>query len=32
VLGRRLTVGKLAEAIALDARHHCRAWGAVWLL
>jgi hypothetical protein len=32
VLGRRLTVGKLAEAIALDARHHGRAWGAVWLL
>jgi hypothetical protein len=32
VLGRRLTVGKLAEAIALDARHHTRAWATVWLL
>jgi Transposase DDE domain len=32
VLGRRLTVGKLAEAMALDARHHGRAWRAVWLL
>jgi hypothetical protein len=32
VLGRRLTVGKLAEAISLDALRHRRAWTAVWLL
>ena len=31
VLGRRLTVGKLAEAIALDYAHHRRAWSTVWL-
>ncbi|GAC1518819.1 MAG: hypothetical protein NVS2B7_39970 [Herpetosiphon sp.] len=30
VLGRRLTVGKLAEAIALDVHHHPRAWRACW--
>jgi hypothetical protein len=32
VLGRYLTVGKLAEALSLDFPHHCRAWAAVWLL
>ena len=26
VLGRRLTVGKLAEALDLDFHHHRRAW------
>jgi hypothetical protein len=26
VLGRTLTVGKLAEALGLDCLHHCRAW------
>jgi hypothetical protein len=31
VLGRRLTVGKLAEAIGLDYQRHRRAWAAVWL-
>ncbi len=31
VLGRRLTVGKLAEAIGLDYARHRRAWIAVWL-
>jgi hypothetical protein len=31
VLGRRLTVGKLAEAIGLDFRSHRRAWTAAWL-
>jgi hypothetical protein len=30
VLGRRLTVGKLAEAIGLDFAQHRRAWTAVW--
>ena len=30
VLGRRLTVGKLAEAIGLDHAHHRRAWRTVW--
>lgn len=30
VLGRRLTVGKLAEAIGLDFARHHRAWTAVW--
>jgi hypothetical protein len=30
VLGGRLTVGKLAEAIALDYAHHRRAWRTVW--
>ena len=32
VLGRYLTVGKLAEALGLDFPHHRRAWAAVWLL
>jgi hypothetical protein len=32
VLGRRLTVGKLAEAIGLDFPGHCRAWANVWIL
>jgi hypothetical protein len=32
VLGRRLTVGKLAEAIALDFTRHHRAWAYAWLL
>jgi hypothetical protein len=31
VLGRRLTPGKLAEAIGLDYFAHRRAWAAVWL-
>jgi|SRR6266536_766444 len=31
VLGRRLTPGKLAEALGLDYSAHCRAWTAVWL-
>ena len=31
VLGRRLTVGKLAEAIGLDFIKHQRAWKSVWL-
>jgi hypothetical protein len=31
VLGRRLTVGKLAEAIGLDYQGHRRAWGTSWL-
>ena len=31
VLGRRLTVGKLAEAIGLDCARHHRAWTSVWL-
>jgi hypothetical protein len=30
VLGRRLTVGKLAEAISLDYQRHRRAWATVW--
>lgn len=30
VLGRRLTVGKLAEAIGLDYYRHRRAWTTVW--
>jgi hypothetical protein len=30
VLGRRLTVGKLAEAIGLDDHRHRRAWATVW--
>ena len=30
VLGRRLTVGKLAEAIGLDHQRHRRAWASVW--
>ena len=32
VLGRRLTVGKLAEAIGLDFVRHRRAWAYAWLL
>lgn len=32
VLGRRLTPGKLAEAIGLDFPRHGRAWANVWLL
>jgi hypothetical protein len=32
VLGRRLTVGKLAEAIGLDFSRHKRAWAYAWLL
>lgn len=32
VLGRRLTVGKLAEAIGLDFDKHRRAWAYAWLL
>ena len=32
VLGRRLTVGKLAEAIRLDFDKHRRAWAYAWLL
>ena len=32
VLGRHLTVGKLAEAIRLDFDKHRRAWAHVWLL
>ncbi len=31
VLGRRLTVGKLAEAIGLDFARHHRAWTTAWL-
>ena len=31
VLGRRLTVGKLADAIGLDYQRHRRAWATVWL-
>jgi hypothetical protein len=31
VPGRRLTVGKLAEAIGLDDAGHRRAWATVWL-
>jgi hypothetical protein len=31
VLGRRLTVGKLAEAIGLDFQRHRRAWATAWL-
>jgi Transposase DDE domain len=31
VLGRRLTVGKLAEAIGLDYQRHRRAWCTAWL-
>jgi Transposase DDE domain len=31
VLGRRLTVGKLAEAIRLDHERHRRAWATAWL-
>lgn len=31
VLGRRLTVGKLAEAFGLDFARHHRAWAACWL-
>jgi Transposase DDE domain len=30
VLGRRLTVGKLAEAIGLDYQRHRRAWATAW--
>lgn len=30
VLGRRLTVGKLAEAIGLDFHRHRRAWATAW--
>ena len=30
VLGRRLTVGKLAEAIGLDYQRHRRAWTTAW--
>ncbi len=32
VLGRRLTVGKLAEAIRLDFDKHRRAWAYAWSL
>jgi hypothetical protein len=32
VLGRELTVGKLAEAIGLDFLYHRRAWATAWLL
>jgi len=32
VLGRRLTVGKLAEAIGLDYQRHRRAWTTAWLI
>jgi hypothetical protein len=31
VLGRRLTVGKLAEALGLDYQRHRRAWTTIWL-
>lgn len=31
VLGRRLAVGKLAEAIGLDYRQHRRAWSTAWM-
>lgn len=30
--GRRLSVGKLAEALAIDFRHHRRAWLTAWRL
>ena len=30
VVGRRLTVGKIAEAISLDFNKHQRAWASVW--
>jgi len=30
VVGRRLTVGKIAEAIGLDFNKHHRAWASVW--
>jgi hypothetical protein len=30
VVGDRLTVGKLAEALALDYHEHRRAWIAAW--
>jgi hypothetical protein len=30
--GRRLSVGKLAEAIAIDVRLHRRAWCTAWRL
>ena len=32
VLGRRLTVGKLAQAIGLDFTRHTRAWARLWFL
>ena len=32
VLGRRLTVGKLAQAIGLDFVRHRRAWAYPWLM
>ncbi len=32
VCGRRLSVGKLAEAITVDVRYHRRAWITVWRL
>jgi hypothetical protein len=32
VLGRRLTVGKLAEAFGLDFTRHQRAWKSAWFL
>lgn len=32
VLGRRLTVGKLAEALAVDFQQHRRAWASIWRL
>jgi hypothetical protein len=32
VLGRRLTAGKLAEALGLDFVRHRRAWASCWLL
>ncbi len=32
VRGRRLTVGKLAEVLAVDFQHHRRAWASVWQL
>jgi hypothetical protein len=32
VLGRRLTVGKLAQAIGLDFTRHSRAWARLWFL
>ena len=31
VLGRRQTVGKLAEATGLDSHRHRRAWATSWL-
>jgi len=30
VVGRRLTAGKIAEAISLDFNKHQRAWASVW--